>query len=268
MTVVANAVSVSGLIFDQAPWLYDRHRPGYPAAAVDALLELAKLRPGARALEVGAGTGQLTIPLARRGLVITALEPGPRMAAFLAEKLEAYPGVRVVSARFEKANVAPSSFDVVVSATAFHWVDAAVRYRLAARALRPDGTLALVRNDHVLGPSNVDYYRAVSDTYRRRAPELGPPYMPPEESELAGLRTEMAESGQFDVVDERRFSWEQPYTASELVGLLRTYSNHRALRAGTRAALLSDIRTVVETDLGGRFVDRYVTTVCVGRLVA
>jgi hypothetical protein len=46
-------VKTLGLIFDEAPSLYDRYRPGYPPAAVDALVELARLGPGARVLEVG-----------------------------------------------------------------------------------------------------------------------------------------------------------------------------------------------------------------------
>jgi ubiquinone/menaquinone biosynthesis C-methylase UbiE len=54
-------------IFDEVPWLYDHCGPGYPVAAIDALVDLAGFGPGSRVLEIGAGTGQLTIPLLDRG---------------------------------------------------------------------------------------------------------------------------------------------------------------------------------------------------------
>jgi hypothetical protein len=47
-----------GLIFDEAPTLYDRYRPGYPEAALDALIKHSQLTPGSQVLDVGAGTGQ------------------------------------------------------------------------------------------------------------------------------------------------------------------------------------------------------------------
>ncbi|HET8788172.1 MAG TPA: rRNA adenine N-6-methyltransferase family protein, partial [Actinomycetes bacterium] len=62
--------------FDQVADLYDRVRPGYPAALFDDLAELAGVGPGARVLEIGPGTGQATVPLAERGCRVVAVELG------------------------------------------------------------------------------------------------------------------------------------------------------------------------------------------------
>ena len=62
--------------FDEVPELYDRVRPGYPEAVFDDLVSLAGLVAGSRVLELGPGTGQATVPLARRGLAVTAVELG------------------------------------------------------------------------------------------------------------------------------------------------------------------------------------------------
>jgi protein-L-isoaspartate O-methyltransferase len=67
--------------FDEAAELYDRARPGYPAALFDDLVELAGIGPGSRVLEIGPGTGQATVPLAERGCRIVAVELGPQLAA-------------------------------------------------------------------------------------------------------------------------------------------------------------------------------------------
>ena len=46
-----------GSVFDEIAEEYDRHRPAYPDALVDRACEIGGLAPGARALEVGCGTG-------------------------------------------------------------------------------------------------------------------------------------------------------------------------------------------------------------------
>jgi SAM-dependent methyltransferase len=254
-----------GQIFDEAPTLYDRYRPSYPDDAIDHALRVASLDAGARVLEVGAGTGQLTIPLVRRRLVVTALEPAPRMAGILRAKLRPFAGWRVIERTFESADLARGGYDAVMSATAFHWVDEGQRYRLAARALRPGGALVLFRNDHVLSEADAPYYEGVQSLYARLAPELGPPFKPPVESELPRLCATIRTDQGFEVVDEHRVAWDQAYSTTQLVGLLRTYSNHRTLPARRRAALLRSIREFVDGELGGGFVDRYVTSICVAR---
>jgi hypothetical protein len=81
------------------------------------------------------------------------------------------------------------------------------------------------------------------------------------------LAADFAAAPQFEVLAERRFTWDRAYTALELVGLLRTYSNHRALPPAARRQLLDELRALINRDLGGRLVDRYLTRLCVARLV-
>ena len=196
------------LIFDEAPTLYDRYRPSYPDGAVD-------LRPGCRVARVrrvrargrrGDGPADGS-SLVRRGLAVTALEArAPRMAAVsCAASCSGHPNHRVVEERFETAEVARGAFDAVMSATAFHWVDEGRRYQLVTEALRPGGVLILIRNDHVLSDADAAYYQGVERSYATLAPEMGPPYKPPVESELPDSCSSLPDDSGFDVVDERRF---------------------------------------------------------------
>ncbi len=252
-------------IFDEVPFLYDRARPGYPAAAIDDAIALGAVPHAGRVLEVGPGTGQATLPMAARGLRVTAIEPGRRMAALLARKLRPYPGCRVVTGRFEDWKVEPSSFDLVISATAFHWVEPVLRFRLAADALRPSGAIALIRNDHVAGPGSDVYYRRAKGLYDRFAPELGERFRVRAESEIHGSAEEMNGSGYFEVVAERRYRWEERYTSGRLLELLGTYSDHRSLAPAARASLFDAIGRLIDGELGGSFVDHYLTTLCIAR---
>jgi hypothetical protein len=55
------------------------------------------------------------------------------------------------------------------------------------------------------------------------------------------LTDEIAESGLFRRASTRRYVWDVVYSADEYVGLLETYSSHRALDDETRARLLDRI---------------------------
>src|SRR5438309_902917 len=153
--------------FSEAAELYDRMRPGYPRAVFEELAEFGRLGPGSRVLEIGCGTGQATLPLAQRGYRVTAVELGAELAAIARRKLAPFPRVEVVVSDFEdwstpwseaERGPAPWSeaergstpwseaergllpadpFDAVVSATAFHWLDPAVRVARSAATLRP-----------------------------------------------------------------------------------------------------------------------------------
>src|SRR4051794_37957712 len=120
--------------FEEAPGLYDRVRPGYPEELFEDLAERTGLRPGSRVLELGCGTGQATVPLARRGYEIVAVELGAGLADVAREKLEGFPSVHVVTAAFEAWPLPVEPFDAVVAATSFHWIDPAVRLEKAADA--------------------------------------------------------------------------------------------------------------------------------------
>lgn len=129
-------------LFGGVAGLYESTRQSYPAEIVDAILTTAAIGPGAAVLEIGCGTGQLTRHLAGRGLNVTAIDIGPAMVD-AARHAVPDPMTRFQISAFEDF---PDSgpFDLIVSATAFHWVDPDAGWAKAARLLRPSGWLALL----------------------------------------------------------------------------------------------------------------------------
>ncbi|MFJ4623753.1 class I SAM-dependent methyltransferase [Streptomyces sp. NPDC088812] len=245
-------------IFDEDAELYDRARPGYPAELYDDLADLAGVRSGSRVLEVGCGTGQATVPLAGRGCRITAVEAGPHLAAVARRNLAGATAVDVVTARFESWPLPPEPFDAVVSATAFHWIDPAVRVAKAADALRPGGALAVVRTQHVRGGTE-DFFAEVQRCYERFDPDTPPGLRPPAAAGIDGSdhAREVARSGRFGPTVFRRHERDLTYTTSRYLDLLRTYSGHRALPEAARSGLLACIGGLIDGTYGGRVTKRY-----------
>lgn len=228
--------------FDEAADLYHDARPDYPGALFEELVDLAGLRPGDRVLEVGAGTGKATLPLVRRGFRVTALEPGPALADQLRHTLAGTAGAKVVVTRFEDLDVPAGTFDAVVAATSWHWVDPGRRHALAARALRPGGHLAFWTATHVFPPGGDPFFDEIQPVYDEIGegmPEGAPRPAPGELPDDAG---EIEASGLFDVVATRHLDWTVDYDADGYLRLLSSFSGHIAMTPAQRGHLFGEIR--------------------------
>lgn len=161
-----------GKVFNQVAAEYDRHRPAYPEPLVDAACRLAGLQRGDAVLEIGCGTGQLTGSLLARGLHVTAIEPGRRLAKLARRGLQGTDQLTLLSARFEDAPLPHERFQAVFSASAIHWVDPDVGWRRAADALVSGGTLALIQYFGLREPRSADDQEALLSAMTEIAPEI------------------------------------------------------------------------------------------------
>lgn len=242
--------------FNEDAELYDRARPGYPRALIEDLAGKASLGLGSRVLEVAAGTGKLTLPLAESGCRITAVELGDAMAAVARRRLGGFPDVEVQVAEFERWPLPREPFDLVVCATAFHWIDPAVRVEKAADALAPGGRLAVVTTDHVAGGTTEFFHRS-QQCYQRWDPATPPGLLLREADEIPTETDEFERCPRFRNVEVIRHFQDITYTTDEYIDVLLTYSGHRALEAPRREGLLACLRELIDTGYGGRVTKRY-----------
>ena len=229
--------------FDSAAAIYQQARPEYPDALFRDLAALAHLGPGSRLLEVGAATGKATLPLARLGYRITCLEIGPALAAVARAALAPFPAVDVIEADFESWQPpGGSSFDLIYAATAWHWIDPAVRYGRARELLRPGGHLAFWQATHVFPVGGDPFFAGIQDVYDEIGEGLPPGTAWPRPGELPDERAEIEASGLFTGVRVRQYGWEVSYTAAEYIRLLDTFSGHIAMAQWQRDRLYGEIR--------------------------
>jgi len=247
--------------FDDDAERYDRTRPRYPAALFDALADAAGLQAGSRVLEVAPGTGQATTSLAERGWRVTAVELGAQMAALARRSAAGVPGaeVDVVVAPFEEWPLPAEPFDAVFCATAWHWLDPAVRGPKSAQALRPGGVLGVVRSHHVSGGTSA-FFESADGCWRefgRRDDGGGTRFRLVPEDEVEPATAELERSGRFAEVVAHGFPVEVEYSTAEYLDLLSTYSQVAVLDPGARAGLLGCVGRVADEQFGGRITHRY-----------
>lgn len=126
-----------GQVFNEVPELYDRVRPAYPDELFADLVAITGMDRQSSVLEVGCGTGQATRSLAALGYSVTAIEPGAGMAVLARQRLAAFSNVEVENSTFEQRDDGGRRFDVLVAASAWHWVDPSMYRRLDSRVRDP-----------------------------------------------------------------------------------------------------------------------------------
>ena len=128
------------------------------------------------------------------------------------------------------------------AATAWHWIDPAVRYRRAWQALRPGGHLAVWTAEHVFPDDGDPFFREIQDIYDEIGEGLPPGTGRPRPGELADDRDGIEASGLFEVTAVRHYDWERVYPAEEYIELLSTFSGHLAMADWKRRRLYGEIR--------------------------
>ena len=254
-------------LYDQAAARYDRARPAYPEALFDDIQSFATLDENARILEVGCGSGQATLSLARRRWKIDCIELSERLVELACDKLARFPHVRIANGDYDEMELPAAAYDLLVAATAFHWLDPATRFHKAQSALKPGGCIALFWHRPAMSELSRDCLEALQSAYRDHAPSLAAQWQPPPPPDQMPdeFSAPIAESGCFQPALVKRYAYNLSYSADAYIDLLGTFSDHLALQPAARESLLAAIKERIIDACGGRVIREQVTTLYLAR---
>lgn len=222
-----------GRLFAQIADLYDEVRPDYPDELYDVLSTTTGPLSGQSVLDLAAGTGLATRALTKRGARVVSMDIAAGMLAILRSRT---PSAPAVVARGEQPPFRAAAFDLVVCATAWHWIETEPAVREIRRVLRPGGHLALWWANHRHG-DGIDWEDAQDAVYQRWA--LGYGSRPPPEIEGVIPREaaqDLRDRG-LDVVVDTELRWERTVTREQHLQVLRTHSNNLVLGDGAEQVL-------------------------------
>ena len=236
--------------FNSAAADYESTRPSYPQALVQDVIDLSGIPANGAILEIGCGTGRATRLFAARGYRMVCLDLGRDLIEIAKSTLRDADNVTFVLTEFEDYQPVRQSFDLIISATSFHWVRPDAQYTRTAALLRSTGALAVFTNRHV--GRDQGFFAEVDEIYRACAPSmvLAVAVRDEREGPLPGADL-------YDPPIHRAYPWSQEYTAEEYVRLLGTYSDHIALPDDQRGRLLGEIRKLIETRYDGRIMKQH-----------
>lgn len=231
---------------------YSRFRPSYPPALAAHLAEATRRSVAAAgaasagsagagersagsadtrglcALDVGCGTGQLTVALAAHLPRVIGADP----SADQLSRAAAHPRIDYVQAPAERLPAADASVHLVTAAQAAHWFDLPTFYAEVRRVAAPGALLALITYGVI--ETAPDIAARVDRFY---SAEIGP-FWPPERRHVdAGYRTL---DFPFAEVPLPALAIVGELTCDELLGYVSTWSAVRAAHEAGRAGLLHD----------------------------
>jgi len=231
---------------------YDRLRPGYPPAALEAMLAALADAPAPlsgtastsdgtpsadaasslRAVDLGAGTGKLSWALVERGLEVTAVDTSEAMLE-TARRRGARGALATRVAPAEATGLPAASAELVTVAQAWHWFDAEAASAEVLRLLAPGGVLALVWN---MLDVTIPWVHRLSrimhagDIHREDFdPTVGP-----------GL----------ELTGRRAFTWEDPMPTQDVIDLARTRSYVITAPEERRQKVLANLDWYLHDHLG------------------
>jgi SAM-dependent methyltransferase len=244
--------------FGADPASYHSVRPKYPEWVFTTLVERCGLAGGKTLFEIGPGTGTATRRLLELGArPLIAIEPDPRMAAYLRESRRDA-ALQVMVSTFEEAALDESTFDLGVCATAFHWLEEDSALAKVARLLRPGGRWAMVWN--VFGDSSrADPFHEATKALLEgpRGPSAGTGGVPFALDGAARVEA-LRRTGAFDLIEQRDSAWTLELDSEETVALYATFSEINARQ--DRQIVLSELGRIARDEFEGR-VTRNMTTV-------
>jgi SAM-dependent methyltransferase len=144
---------------------YVAYRRDVPAKLIDAAVEATGLTDRELALDLGCGTGQAAVPLARHARAVLALDPEPDMLVGLRARLDAQGVTNVLPALAADRDLSvietvyAGLLAVVTVANALHWMDAEQVFTRTRRLLRDGGGLVIVSQGPPMWLSDSDWSR-------------------------------------------------------------------------------------------------------------
>lgn len=141
---------------------YAKGRPGYPKEAIDKIIKLAS--PKTVFADIGAGTGKLTVEIAKQGYKVYAVEPNEDMRTQLALTLAPFDNAELITGTAEATSLPDQCVDVLTIAHALHWFDPRAFRKECYRIVKPGGFIIAIYN-HVPGKEMTDFCRQAVDAF-------------------------------------------------------------------------------------------------------
>ncbi|MEV6518744.1 class I SAM-dependent methyltransferase [Micromonospora chalcea] len=227
---------------------YARHRRGYPPEVVDALAAVFGLGPDDTVVDLGCGTGQLSIPHADRVGSVIGMDPEPDMLT-IARRTALDRGTANATWVLGSDSDVPAlsrllgegSVGALTVAVAIHFMDRDALFEAARPLLRSGGGIAVVTNGEPLWTQDTEWSRALRGCLERM---VGHPVTGRCQTDEEGRRRNreaLVRAGYR--YEETSVQYDAPLTVDDMVGgVFSAMSAERLPSSGERAAFAADVR--------------------------
>ena len=234
--------------FDTVAAAYEKFRPGYPDELYKMLFEYVAVDHSSRVVEVGIGGGQATLPILKTGCALTAVEYGEKFSKLCEKKFEDYEKFSIVTGKFENVRFPDLRYDLVYSASAFHWIPEEIGYPKVYAMLKHRGAFARFANHPCRDKGNPALSAEIDKLYAKyyygyygKAMKAETEY----NEEQAIQRAQIAKKYGFVDIRHAMFYRTRTFGAEEYIELLGAYSDHIAMEENIRKEFFTKIEEAI-----------------------
>lgn len=228
---------------------YEKMRPGYVSELYEDIFSYISIDKTSKVVEVGIGGGQATLPILKTGCKLTAVEYGANLAKLCRQKFKEFSSFSTVTAKFEDFEYVNNAYDLIYSASAFHWIPEEIGYTKAFEMLKRGGVFARFANHPYKDKGREEIHEALQKIYSVYMP--GALSANEYSEDEAKKRADIAQKYGFVDINYKLYHRTRSFTAKEYTSLLGTYSDHIAIEENTRKKFFSEIEKAID-NLGGQ----------------
>jgi trans-aconitate methyltransferase len=235
---------------------YAKHRRGYRQDLIGYLASTFALGLRSRVLDLGCGTGQLTLPLAAEAGAVIGMDPSADMLALAGTAAANVTWVLGSDDQVISLNslLGKESLDLVTIGQALHWMDAAKLFAVLTPLLRPGGGIAVISNGTPVWVQETAWARALAGVARKWFTGLSFSTCGCSPSDRARYRGLLVEAG--FTVEEHAIDYTEKFTVDEVIGSFYSAAPLERLNAEQRAGFDADLRSALKAaQPDGRFIE-------------
>jgi SAM-dependent methyltransferase len=158
----------------------------------------------------------------------------------VARETTRFPNVEYQVVSFEDFQALPQSFDLIISAQAFHWIPPEIGYPKVHELLKLGGVLAVFWNLTYYADSSRPWLQQLNALYKERCPDR--------DKKFAKEVDEEIKSGNFSIIEQRNFRHEILYTKEQYKGLIQTMSWMICLPETTQHDILKEMDKILASE--------------------
>lgn len=164
---------------------------------------------------------------------------GDKLAQYSKEKFIDFSNFNIINTEFENFKSADNEFDLIYSATAFHWIPEEMGYPKVFNLLKRGGTLALFWNHPFVYRGDTQLHMEIRKAYQKHRPSNKNP-VEFNADQCQVIIDKMSKYG-FTDISNKLFYQTRILNAEQYIHLLNTYSDHRAMAKEAKEKLEEEI---------------------------
>lgn len=229
--------------FDTVASTYEKIRPGYVDELYQRIFDYIPISESSNVMEIGIGAAQATLPILQMGCKLTAVEYGEHFLERCRKKFRNYAEFSIITGKFEDVDFKTEAYDLIFSASAFHWIPEQIGYPKVFSLLKSGGAFARFANHPFEDKGRQELSDEIQKLYFIYMNTASRPVE--YDVEAAERRAGIASKYGFKDITYEVYQRTRTFSAKEYISLLGTYSDHIAIEESRRKEFFCRIEQVI-----------------------